>query len=236
MVTHRDGFQKIYDLRERVLPDHVDTSMPTDIEWCEFIVDRMVGAMCLATEHDIGYARTARRQIANKNVNEKVKVATKNLLESGYLVKLEVEGNTYYTHQESLTNLPLKLGKRQLRILSPFDNLIINRRRALELFGFDYQLECYVPAAKRKYGYFSLPLLYGDELIGRMDAKAERKTANLEVRNLVLEDKIKMDDGMLIALKDGLSRFAQDNKCNSISVNRTHPEKLKAVLVENLVA
>jgi uncharacterized protein YcaQ len=130
----------------------------------------------------------------------------------------------------------LKLGKRQVRILSPFDNLIINRRRALELFGFDYQLECYVTAAKRKYGYFSLPLLYGDELIGRMDAKAERKTANLEVRNLVLEDKTKMDDGMLIALKDGLSRFAQDNKCNSISVNRTHPEKLKAVLVENLVA
>jgi uncharacterized protein YcaQ len=235
MVTHRDSFQKIYDLRERVLPDHVDTSMPTDIEWCEFIVDRMVGAMSLATEYDIGYARTARRQIANRNVKDTLKVALQNLLESGHIVKINVEGTPYYTHQGSLTDLPLRLGKRQVRILSPFDNLIINRRRALELFGFDYQLECYVPAAKRKYGYFSLPILYGDKLIGRMDAKAERKTANLEVRNLVLEDKIKLDDGMLIALQDGLSRFAQDNKCDSISVNRTHPEKLKAVLVESLV-
>ena len=234
MVTHRDGFQKIYDLRERVLPDHIDTSMPTDTEWCEFIVDRMVGAMCLATEYDIGYARTARRQIANKNVNEKIKVATKNMLESGYLVKLEVEGSTYYTHQESLTDLPLRLGKRQVRILSPFDNLIINRRRALELFGFDYQLECYVPAVKRKYGYFSLPILYGDELIGRMDAKAERKTANLEVRNLVLEDGVKINDGLLFALQDGLSRFSVDNKCDSIQVIKTHPEKLKVVLDQNL--
>ena len=234
MVTHRDGFQKIYDLRERVLPDHIDTSMPTDIEWCEFIVDRMVGAMCLATEYDIGYARTARRQIANRNVTEKIKVATKNLLESGHLVKLEVEGSTYYTHQESLTNLPLRLGKRQVRILSPFDNLIINRRRALELFGFDYQLECYVPAVKRKYGYFSLPILYGDELIGRMDAKAERKTANLQVRNLVLEDGVKIDDGLLFALQDGLSGFSVDNKCDSIQVIKTHPGKLKVVLDQNL--
>ena len=235
MVAHRDGFQKIYDLRERVLPDHINTSMPTDIEWCEFIVDRMVGAMSLATEYDIGYAKTARRQIGNINVNNKVGVAVENLLESGSLIKVEVEGSNYYTHQESLANLPLKLGKRRVRFLSPFDNLIINRRRALELFGFDYQLECYVPAAKRKYGYFSLPILYGDELIGRVDAKAERKTVNLEIRNLVLEDKIKMDDGLLIALQDELLRFAEDNKCDSISVIKTQPENLKAVLVKNRV-
>jgi hypothetical protein len=235
MVAHRDGFQKIYDLRERVLPDHVNTSMPTDIEWCEFIVDRMVGAMCLATEYDIGYGKTARRQIGNINVNDKVKVAVENLWESGTLIKVEVEGSTYYTHQESLADLPLKLGKRRIRILSPFDNLIINRRRALDLFGFDYQLECYVPAAKRKFGYFSLPILYGDELIGRMDSKAERKTANLEIRNLVLEEKIKLDDGLLIALQDGLLRFAQDNKCDSISVIKTHPKNLKAVLAKDLV-
>lgn len=233
MVTRRDSFQKIYDLRERVLPDHIDTTMPTDIEWCEFIVDKMVNAMCLATEYDIGYARTARRQIANINVKDKLKVALNNLLESGHIVEINVEGSTYYAHQEAINRLPLKLGKRQIRILSPFDNLIINRRRVLELFGFDYQLECYVPAARRKYGYFSLPILYGDELIGRMDAKAERKTANLEIRNLVLEDKVKVDDRLLFALQSGLSQFSEDNQCHSTTLIKTHPEKLKAVLLED---
>lgn len=234
MVTHRDGFQKIYDLRERVLPDHISTKMPTDIEWCEFIVNRMIGALGLATEYDIGYARTAIRQIANKNIKDKLKEAILNLLESRVIVEINVEGSTYYTHDDLLSLLPLRLGKRRLRILSPFDNLVINRRRTMELFGFDYQLECYVPAAKRKYGYFSLPILYGDELIGRLDAKAERKIANLEIRNLVLEDKVKLDDNLLFALQDGLYLFSQDNKCGSISVLKTLPGKLKTTLVKNL--
>ncbi len=232
MVTHRDGFQKIYDLRERVLPDHIDTTMPTDIQWCEFIADRMVGALALATEYDIGYTRTAIRQIADRNVKDKLKEAIGNLLESKRIVELEVEGSTYYAHADALSDLNLKLVKRRISILSPFDNLVINRRRTLELFGFDYQLECYVPAAKRKFGYFSLPILYGDELIGRLDAKAERKVANLEIRNLVLEDKVRLDDNLVSALREGLSIFSDDNQCDTISVVRAEPERLRTAIIK----
>ena len=234
MVAHRDGFQKVYDLRERVLPDHIDTRMPTDIDWCEFIVNRMIGAHGLASEYDIGYARAAIRQLTNRNIKKLLRQALDNLLEDHQVCRLEIEGQPYFTHPDTLSKLPLRLGRRLVHILSPFDNLTINRRRMLELFHFDYQLECYVPAPKRRYGYFCLPILYGDTLVGRLDAKAERKINHLEVRNLVLEDKVKVNDDLMAALKQGLLRFAQGNECKSISVLKTTPGSLKKILTREL--
>jgi uncharacterized protein len=69
-------------------------------------------------------------------------------------------------------------------LLSPFDRLVHDRKRAVELFGFDYQLEMYKPAAKRKWGYFALPILYGDRLVGKLDAIADRKAGVLTVNAL----------------------------------------------------
>src|SRR5208282_615992 len=66
-------------------------------------------------------------------------------------------------------------------LLSPFDRLIHDRKRTTELFGFDYQLEMYKPAAKRRWGYFALPILYGDRLVGKLDAAADRKAGVLRV-------------------------------------------------------
>ncbi len=234
MVTHREGFQKVYDLRERVLPDHLDTSMPSDDNWAKFIVNRMIGAHGLASEHDIGYARTSIRALTNRNIKKLLSRALENLLEDGQVCRLEVEGTTYFAHPGTSSELPLRLGRRRIHILSPFDNVTINRRRMLELFDFDYQLECYVPGPKRRYGYFCLPLLYGDALIGRLDAKAQRTVGNLEIRNLVLEEKAKVDDKLLSALKQGLLRFADNNQCHSISVLKTRPENLKRNLTQKL--
>jgi hypothetical protein len=67
-------------------------------------------------------------------------------------------------------------------LLSPFDRLIHDRKRTVELFGFDYQLEMYKPAAKRRWGYFALPVLYGDALVGKLDATADRKAGVLRVQ------------------------------------------------------
>jgi uncharacterized protein YcaQ len=234
MVTHREGFQKIYDLRDRVLPDHLDTSMPSDHDWAEFIVNRMIGAHGLASEYDMGYARASIRVLTNRNIKQLLSEALHNLLEDNQVCRLEVGGTAYFAHAGTLSELPLRLGRREIHILSPFDNVTINRRRMLELFDFDYQLECYVPGPKRQYGYFCLPVLYGDALIGRLDAKAERKVGNLEIRNLVLEEKVKMNDNLLVALKQGLLRFAENNQCRSISVLKTRPESLKKTLTQEL--
>ena len=75
----------------------------------------------------------------------------------------------------------------QLHILSPFDNLVTRRRELERYFGFKYRLEAYLPEAKREYGYFALPVLYGTRFIGRVDTKADRKSKTLIVRKLTFE-------------------------------------------------
>lgn len=80
-------------------------------------------------------------------------------------------------------------------VLSPFDPVVWDRKRAEQLFDFSYRLECYTPAQKRQYGYFVLPLLHKGQLVGRMDAKMHRKTGMLEVIALWLEEGIKVTAG-----------------------------------------
>jgi hypothetical protein len=84
----------------------------------------------------------------------------------------------------------------RVTLLSPFDPLVWDRARARQLFGFDFGIECYLPAEKRRYGYFSLPVLRRDALIGRLDAKAHRADGVFEVRGLFLEDGVTPDDGL----------------------------------------
>ncbi len=225
MISHRDGFAKIYDLRERVLPAETDTSMPTDSQWCEFIILRMLGALGIGTRYDLGYARGSIRRLANRDLKQPFGAALEVLLESGQVREIDCEGLSMFTTDDALSELSNKLGKRRVRFLSPFDNLVINRRRALELFGFDYQLECYVPEAKRKYGYFCMPILYGDELVGRMDAKVDRRRNHLEVRNLVLESQA-TGDSLSPALSEGLRSYARENACATVSILKSTPAKL----------
>ena len=106
--------------------------------------------------------------------------------------------------------------KKKLHILSPFDNLIIQRQRLKELFDFEYLLECYVPAAKRKVGYFSLPILYRTEFVGQIDLKADRKKKILLVKNLVWENEKKKSDSFLKIFNKKLNALMHFNNCEKI--------------------
>ncbi len=229
LVCHRDGFQKVYDLPERILPDHIDTSTPDEDEWMTHTVLSLVDACGLASAHDIGYRNGAIRQLTGRGVHREIASTTAQLVEEGVLIEANVEGVTYYLREPTLQDLPLRLGRKRVTFLSPFDNVVINRRRTEHLFGFDYLIECYVPAARRQYGYFCLPVLYGDELIGRMDAKADRKTNTLLVKNLVLDAPDKAQDA-IEQLPDALTRFAAQNLCDQFRVEKTTPGSLKTTL------
>jgi uncharacterized protein len=124
---------------------------------------------------------------------------------------IENGGKVYYTEASlpEIRDYPDKVF-----IISPFDNLIINRKRILNIFDFDYKLECYTPAVKRKYGFFSMPLLYQDRFIGLLDAKAIRKTQVLQINNLYLKKKIAKSEEKL--LQAALEEFAAFNNCKSI--------------------
>jgi uncharacterized protein YcaQ len=107
-------------------------------------------------------------------------------------LKVKGSGENYYTAKEILRQLNNKGYKKDVHILSPFDNIIIQRKRLKTLFDFDYVIECYVPAPKRKFGYYVLPVLYGDKFIGRIDAKADRAAGSFNILKLYWEDKAKL--------------------------------------------
>jgi hypothetical protein len=227
MVSRRDGFQKVYDLTENVLPPDLDTSMPDHAEWIRFIAGRQLQALGTGTLNDIAYARTALGKFTGHAIRKDIAQALGELAEEGEvaIIKVGKSDKTWYADPAALARLPVRLGRRRVHVLSPFDNLVINRARMIELFGFDYQLECYVPAPKRKFGYFCLPLLWGDELVGRVDAKATRAERRLDVRCLFLESGIRPDTQrharLMDALDTGLGEFAARNQCDTVDIKKT---------------
>jgi uncharacterized protein YcaQ len=222
MVTARQGFQRVYDLTERILPNGTNTKVPSEEEQGEFFVWRALAAHGLATRREIQLYLSVAPKAA-------VEEALGRMVEVGEAVRLRVEGDEkseFYALRVVLEAGARKPRKKVLHILSPFDSFITNRDRLMRLFGFDYQLECFMPAAKRRYGYFSLPILWGAKLVGRMDSKAERKQKLLVVKNLVLEAGFKPDDRFLAALGEQLQRYAHFNGCELVRVERTEPAHL----------
>jgi hypothetical protein len=211
MVSRRQNFQRIYDLRERILPDWVDTRMPTEAESYRHYILRSLSAMGIGTLSDI-------QQHFMKSNKPLFAVHLQNLLEAGEILKVEVKGDNeaMYLLPETLKCLELPQAKARLYLLSPFDNLVIQRPRLKRLFGFDYTLECYVPPAKRVYGYWSLPMLYKDSFVGRLDCKADRKAKRLIVNTLHWEKGFKPNNAVQKALEHSLKAFAGFCGCESV--------------------
>ncbi len=207
MVTGREGFQKVYDLPERVLPDWVETNHPDLDEFAGHLIDTTIRAHGFATQKSITYLR--RGKALRDSVNEILQAR----LAIGSLTVVKLHGNEFYIEPELFeARAPRSLG--QVRILSPFDSAVIKRERGRDIFAYDYQIECYVPEAKRQYGYFCLPILYRDSLVGRIDCKAHRKQKMLELRSRHIEAKV--GDGFDEAFRTALDNFAHFNGCEHI--------------------
>ncbi|MCB1219826.1 MAG: YcaQ family DNA glycosylase [Planctomycetales bacterium] len=216
MVSERRGFQRIYDLRDRVLPDGLDRTEPDEDELAEFIVRRTIGAYGIAREREV-------REMLRTSRLVPVKEKLASMQAKGNIVAIEVEGlvgHTWYAFPELLEGLPAYRRRReQVSILSPFDNLVILRDRLQVLFGYDYLIECYVPQPKRQYGYFSLPLLFGERFVGRLDAKARRREKLLEVQSLHLEDGFQATAEFETELAATLRGFAGFNDCDAVQLS-----------------
>lgn len=115
-------------------------------------------------------------------------------------------------------------------LLSPFDNLLIQRKRIQTLFDFNYLLECYVPEPKRQFGYFSLPILWDGKLVARMDCKAERNKALLHIHHLAQEPRLSKIDEFIIALCKELTSFLKFNTCRTVMLHKTSPEYVQPLL------
>ncbi|HIG39131.1 MAG TPA: hypothetical protein EYQ14_01085 [Gammaproteobacteria bacterium] len=213
-----------------VLPDTIDRSPPTEEERGHFYIRRMLGAHGFASERQIAYDHIAVNRFSDYNIRPAIRQALADLLESAEIQQVDFCNEPYFYLVHALSDCPVKLGQRRVNFLSPFDNLVINRKRLLDLFGFDYQLECYVPQAKRKFGYFVLPILYGDELVGRMDCKAIRKEKTLSIRNIWLEPKTKLTEAFVTALALALQEYQTSLQCEQIIINKSEPAKLSGLI------
>lgn len=219
MVSERQGFQKVYDITERVLPDWVNTQYPSDEEIGCYVVAQALRAYGVATEKDI-------RGLYHEITADIVAIGLRAMLESAKINEVEIEtlnGQVYYRLADADT-LP-QIDQQTVSILSPFDNLIIQRDRLAQLFDFKYTLECYVPANKRVYGYYVMPILYGNQFVGRLDPKADRKKKNFILRNIYFEDQFAVDENFQHAFAVRLKNMMQFNGCETITIEAMEKEK-----------
>ena len=181
MIPERKNFQKVYELKDRLYPEFSSLKIPTESENSNYLIISAINSLGFATEKEITYYKCHNRIETKKEI--------KKLLEDKKIVEIKIEDlqQTYYTTEKILNGLKNYKKFTGLHILNPFDNLIIQRERAKNIFNFDYTIECYVPAEKRKYGYYVLPILYGDKFIGRIDAKADRKNKEFLVYKIFTE-------------------------------------------------
>ena len=222
MAPCRVNFHKVYDLTERVLPEGTDTTRPDAEEYARFLISRYLRANGLGQAAEIAYLLKDTKQIVSTTLED--------MASNGELIELRAAGKSYYARPGSLDLLGKPLARSRLKILSPFDNLLIQRKRMKALFGFDYLIECYVPEAKRRYGYFSLPILWDGELVARMDCRTERSESLLHIHHLALEPQISKNDSFFFALRKELESFMRFNHCSKVQLHRTSPVKVRSEL------
>jgi uncharacterized protein YcaQ len=216
MITRTKGFHKIYDLPVNMVPGDTDLAVPTDEEFARFVIRRTLGALGIAYLKEMAWrARFVKGHLVKQELAK--------MVEEGEVRTVMIEGlksaPLYMLHDQE-TEVGLS---GEAFILSPFDILNVFRHRLRDFFDFDYQIECFVPATKRKYGYFSLPVLVADTFVARMDAKADRKQKELIVHNLHFES-VELNDTMTAEIVEALKAFVKFNQCRDIVFKRSNQE------------
>ncbi len=218
-VARRQNFQRVYDLRERVLPSWHDRRLPPVEDVRRELALKAVRALGVTTARWVAdYFRAAKRETLET-------VAA--LAREGALLAARVEGwdapALFHAENRKLVKDAAagRLKPELTTLLSPFDPLVWDRARARAAFGFDYRLECYTPAPKRRYGYFVLPVLRRGALVGRLDAKAHRKEGVFEVKSVYLEKGVDACDELLGDVAEAVRECAAWHKTPEVVVRRS---------------
>ena len=238
-IAGRRGFERLYDLRERVIPQQVlETAVPTREEAVKQLLLRSAAAQGVGTGADLagyfyidGYldrsASIPRWARSNgKRQKPVAKQALLELVEEGRLVEARVEGWKDAAYMLPGTRAPKSVDARGL--VTPFDSLVWDRARLKRLFGMEYTIEIYTPAHKRVYGYYVFPFLLGESIVARCDLKADRSRGTLMVRSAHLErgaDIRRTASGLVAELREmrewlGLERIEVARRGNLAAVLR----------------
>lgn len=222
IIHHKKGTRKYYDIAGKHIPANllnIPEPLPGEHEHQKWRVLRRIGAVGLLWNR----ASDAWLNIWGLKADERNEVFRQLLNEANiFAVTVEQMKDILYCRAEDLPLIEAVLNnpepKYRCELIAPLDNLMWDRKLINELFGFDYTWEIYTPAIKRKFGYYALPLLYGENFIGRVEAIAERKTRVLVVKNIWYENGVKQPMKLRTALDDCFKRLAIFNGCETISI------------------
>ncbi len=225
MVAGRDGLQKIWDLSERVLPEWTPRDKWHERDIVRAAAQRSLRALGVATPRQIGWHFIRGRYPDLVGVLH-------DLESEGKIQRVEIEKGKalpgdWFIHTDDLPTLDrLANGSWEPRttLLSPFDNLICDRARTRLLFGFDYTIEIYTPKDKRKYGYYVLPILHGEQLIGRIDPAMDRERGRLTINAVFAERAAPVDKGTGNAIATAIQNLAEFLGAKEIVSSRRVPK------------
>lgn len=236
ICSRRTGWRRVYDLPERVLPDGLLGSGPSDDECVIHLVGVAARALGVVTRTDlIDYQRL--RQFSHSPLKDAAATSDAAIAAGLTPVMIDVGGTAIpgwadpaALEMASAAGQPgARRGRHRVTLLSPFDSLIWDRKRTLRMFGFEHSLEAYLPKAKRVHGYFTMPLLAGGRLIGRVDPARSGRT--LVARQLSL-DTPRAAEPMARALAEAASWVG----CDSVELGQAQPPELAARLKAALAA
>ena len=224
MVADRINFQRVYDLTERVLPAWVDVTEPSVEERDRFWVERGArahGVCLLRHAGDYTWMKLTRsRPIVEGLLKEGTLIPLTGKLEDGKTAQLVIHRDQLPLLEQAADGA---LKAERTTFLSPFDNLFWATSRDEQFWGFRKALEAYLPASKRTYGYFCLPMLHKDRLVGRFDPKLYRKEGLLQIKALYLEPGIKPDEELISSIAEAMHDFMAFHQAKELSIDRSQP-------------
>jgi len=176
-IAERDGMLKSYELTERHFGWERLPKPATARQLLDYRIDRALRSQGFVSLDSICHLAAGDKPDISDRIETRVRARK--------LVPIAIEGcpGEYWATPEALDTIPRDSDPDRIHILSPFDPLIIQRKRTAALFGYDHVFEAYVPAAKRKFGYFTLPVLAGDEIVAALDLKADRESRSLLIQS-----------------------------------------------------
>ncbi|MGH2616931.1 MAG: winged helix-turn-helix domain-containing protein [Thermomicrobiales bacterium] len=235
MVARREsGFQRVYDITERVIPDEFLLSRPTAEERQRFFMTGALRALGVTTARwAADYFRDWARPYSTAKASA---LGLETLAQEGLAIPVSGEGFTdpVWLDPVLLPRLAdLRAGKSRptlTTLLSPFDNLIWNRGRMADLWDFQYRIEVYTPAPKRIYGYYTMPILHRGHLVGRLDPSLDRKNRILTVRKVFLEPGEPATDSLATSIASALWDFAGFLGADEVLLLAAEPEPFTPML------
>lgn len=215
MITRDSKFHKTYDIPLNLVPMETVQVVPTPEAFARFMIRRTLGALGISSIKEMAWRS---RRVKGNLIKEELK----EMMQEGEVIAVAVQGVKTPQFMLAGQQTSFKLSD-EVFILSPFDILNVFRHRLRDFFDFDYQIECFVPAPKRLYGYFSLPVLAGEIFIARMDAKADRKNKVLLVHNIHFEE-IEINEVVLEKFIISLKAFVRFNQCKDIMLSKSNKQ------------